>query len=610
MPAAAAGALPAILADADKLKQVFINLIGNALDAMADGGEIRIAATVENDADGRRMVVVRFRDSGSGMPKEVQARIFDPFFTTKEDGTGLGLCIAAQVMARHEGSLVLESSTEHGTTFAVWLPAPEEAPMAKILVVDDERNVRRAFEAILAGKGHLVVAVRGAEEALAAVDREDCDLAILGHLFAGNERPRRPAANQRAPPEAARNRHDRPGHHATAIEATKRGAFDYQLKPFSPPEMLKTIARALEAARLMKGQLALGSEMTSPSDEAIVGRSAVMQQVYKAIGRVAPTDATVLIRGESGTGKELVARAVYQHSLRSESPLMVVNCAAIPETLLESELFGYEAGAFTGAMTRRIGKFQQADGGTIFLDEIGDIPLLVQAKILRLLQEQTFERLGSNETIQVNVRVLCATNRNLEEAIAERHFREDLYHRLNVVTLQLPPLRERREDIPLLVDYFLNRFARGLRLEKPPLSREALDVLVNYCLARQRPRTGTRGPADDDFHRRLHHSGRRSASCSDDQSPGPHASDSGGWTDEQYLAFARTYLDSYRGERAHEAARGENGKVADCRGPAALRWQPNPCRPALGAAATDAAPENAKTWAPARLVRGSCSFHP
>ena len=278
--------------------------------------------------------------------------------------------------------------------------------MAKILVVDDERNVRQAFETILASKGHLVVAVRGAEEALAAVDREDCDLAILDICLPGmsgldalqrikERRPKMPVIVMTGQ-----------GTTSTAIEATKRGAFDYQLKPFSTPEMLQTIARALESARLMKGQLVLGSETTSPADETIVGRSAAMQQVYKAIGRVAPTDATVLIRGESGTGKELVARAVYQHSLRSESPLMVVNCAAIPETLLESELFGYEAGAFTGAMTRRIGKFQQADGGTLFLDEIGDIPLLVQAKILRLLQEQTFERLGSNETIQVNVRVL------------------------------------------------------------------------------------------------------------------------------------------------------------------------------------------------------------
>ncbi len=278
-----------------------------------------------------------------------------------------------------------------------------------------------------------------------------------------------------------------------------------------------------------------------------------MQQVYKAIGRVAPTDATVLIRGESGTGKELVARAVYQHSLRSESPLMVVNCAAIPETLLESELFGYEAGAFTGATTRRIGKFQQADGGTIFLDEIGDIPLLVQAKILRLLQEQTFERLGSNETIQVNVRVLCATNRNLEEAIVERTFREDLYHRLNVVTLQLPPLRDRREDIPPLVDYFLNRFARGLRLEKPPLSQEALDVLVNYSWP------GNVRELEHVVQRLMIFTGGYTIQAVDlppavtTNLPGLVASKTGGWSDEQYLVLARTYLDFYGGERAHEA---------------------------------------------------------
>ncbi len=425
--------------------------------------------------------------------------------------------------------------------------------MAKILVVDDERNVRQAFEAILASKGHLVVAARGAEEALAAVDREDCDLAILDICLPGMSGLDALARIKQRRPKLPVIVMTGQGTTTTAIEATKRGAFDYQLKPFVPAEMLQTIARALEAARLMKGQLALGSEAARPSDEAIVGRSAVMQQVYKAIGRVAPTDATVLIRGESGTGKELVARAVYQHSLRSESPLMVVNCAAIPETLLESELFGYEAGAFTGATTRRIGKFQQADGATIFLDEIGDIPLLVQAKILRLLQEQTFERLGSNETIQVSVRVLCATNRNLEEAIAQRAFREDLYHRLNVVTLQLPPLRDRREDIPALVDYFLNRFARGLSLEKPPLSQEALDALVNYSWP------GNVRELEHVVQRLMIFTGGYTIQAADLPPaitaglPVPMASKTGPWTDEEFLAFARTYLDSHGGERALEA---------------------------------------------------------
>ena len=267
----------------------------------------------------------------------------------------------------------------------------------------------------------------------------------------------------------------------TAIEATKHGAFDYQLKPFEPMEMLQTIAKALESARLMNERVAVDPETPSAAADAIVGRSSGMQQVYKSIGRVAQTNATVLIRGESGTGKELVARAIYQHSLRSQSPMLVVNCAAIPETLLESELFGYEAGAFTGAIGRRIGRFEQADGGTMFLDEIGDIPLAVQAKILRLLQEMSFQRLGGNQTIHVDVRVLCATHRDLEQAIAAGTFREDLYHRLNVVTIRVPPLRERPEDIPELVDYFLNRYCRELNIDKPPVTSEVIEQLQNYA---------------------------------------------------------------------------------------------------------------------------------
>lgn len=203
-----------------------------------------------------------------------------------------------------------------------------------------------------------------------------------------------------------------------------------------------------------------------------------MQEVYKAIGRVASTDATVLIRGESGTGKELVARAIYQHSLRSEKPFLVINCVAIPDTLLESELFGYEKGAFTGAAHRRVGKIEQAHGGTVFLDEIGDMPFSIQAKILRLLQERSIERLGGRQPIPVDVRILAATNRDLEKALQEGKFREDLYYRLKVVTLQLPPLRERIEDIPLLAEYFLSRFAREMDMENPGITQQAKETLM------------------------------------------------------------------------------------------------------------------------------------
>ena len=216
------------------------------------------------------------------------------------------------------------------------------------------------------------------------------------------------------------------------------------------------------------------------SREAIVGQSKPMQDVYKAIGRVSPTDATVLIRGESGTGKELVARAIYQHSLRAERPFLVINCVAIPENLLESELFGFEKGAFTGAYRRRVGKIEQAHGCTVLLDEIGDMPGTIQAKILRLLQGKTIERLGGRETIPVDVRIIAATNRNLEEALAEGRFREDLYYRLKVVTIWLPSLCDKQDDIPLLTEYFLSRHSCYMGINNPGLSEEAVNMLKNY----------------------------------------------------------------------------------------------------------------------------------
>jgi len=266
----------------------------------------------------------------------------------------------------------------------------------------------------------------------------------------------------------------------TAIEATKMGAFDYILKPFDIPDMLVVITQALEAGRFMRSPVDMDISPDKASREAIIGQSSPMQEVYKAIGRVSPTDATVLIRGESGTGKELVARAIYQHSLRADKPFLVINCVAIPESLLESELFGYEKGAFTGAAHRRVGKIEQAHGGTIFLDEIGDMPLGLQAKMLRLLQEKSIERLGGRQTLPVDVRVIAATNRDLEAAIAGGRFREDLYYRLKVVTIRLPLLNERPEDIPLLAEYFLARFTNKAGIINPGIAEEAKALLVNH----------------------------------------------------------------------------------------------------------------------------------
>jgi len=352
--------------------------------------------------------------------------------------------------------------------------------MSKILVVDDQATVLASFERILSGMGHAVISASQAEAALALLASENPDLVIMDIRLPGMnglEAFRRMTASRPRLPVIIITGY---GTTESAIEAMKLGAFDYQVKPFDPDEMLRTIDRALEGLRLMQRPVNIDPEIVPFAADAIIGQSAGMREVYKMIGRVAPTDATVLIRGETGTGKELVARAIYQHSRRDQAPLLVVNCAAIPETLLESELFGYERGAFTGAVSRRIGKFEQAGGGTVFLDEIGDIPLGMQVKILRVLQDRKFERIGGNETIRADVRVIAATNRNLEEAIEEGRFREDLYHRLNVVSMDIPPLRDRLEDLPRLVDYFLERFTRQLQLSKPILAETAMTALKTH----------------------------------------------------------------------------------------------------------------------------------
>ncbi len=267
----------------------------------------------------------------------------------------------------------------------------------------------------------------------------------------------------------------------TAIEAMKRGAFDYILKPFESHELKELIRKAIHARVSMHQKVTFKPDsIINLEQDLIVGSSRKMQEIYKMIGQIATKDVTVLIRGESGTGKELVARALYHHSLRKDKPFLPVNCAAIPEALLESELFGHEKGAFTGAYTQRVGKFEQCEGGTIFLDEIGDLTPATQAKLLRVIQEKEFQRVGGSETIRANVRIITATNKNLEEALKEDKFREDLFYRLNTITLFLPPLRERKEDIPDLCHYFLKRFSLEFNKNLRGFAPKALEILKNY----------------------------------------------------------------------------------------------------------------------------------
>ena len=346
---------------------------------------------------------------------------------------------------------------------------------ATILVVEDDPGAAESLRYVLEDEGHTVIAAGTGEEGLSLAGRERCDL-VLTDLklpgLSGLDLVKRLHTARARLPIILMTAH---GTTEVAIEATRHGAFDYLLKPFEMPMMLDAIQRALAASRLMSQPVEIGSVVAG--SDAIIGNSRAMQEIYKEIGRVAATPVTVLIRGETGTGKELVARAIYQHSDRAEKPFIAVNCAAIPGTLLESELFGHERGAFTGADARRIGRFEQADGGTIFLDEIGDMPVNTQVKLLRVLQEKSIQRLGGRDGLRIDVRVLVATHRDLEAAMREKQFREDLFFRLNVVVIELPPLRKRPEDIPDTVRYFLARYGTELGFKGPSIHPEALRLL-------------------------------------------------------------------------------------------------------------------------------------
>jgi two-component system NtrC family response regulator/two-component system nitrogen regulation response regulator GlnG len=355
--------------------------------------------------------------------------------------------------------------------------------MDQILIVDDDAQLRQSFGKILEGEGFEIRAAASGETGVEEVRREAPDLVVMDVRMPGMTGIAAMQQMRAIAPNLPVIIMTAYGGTETAIEATKLGAYDYILKPFDIPDILRLIGQALSAGRLARARVAIAPEQDADAPDqgdALIGQSRPMQEVFKAIGRAAPTDALVLIRGESGTGKELVARALWQHSTRAGKPFVVINCVAIPDTLLESELFGYEKGAFTGAGSRRVGKIEQAQRGTVFLDEIGDMPLSVQAKILRLLQEKQIERLGGRDTIPVDVRILAATNRDLEAAVAEGRFREDLYYRLKVVSVNLPPLRAREGDVPRLAAHFLVRLAREMDMQNPGLTPEAADVLAAH----------------------------------------------------------------------------------------------------------------------------------
>ncbi|HID93890.1 MAG TPA: sigma-54-dependent Fis family transcriptional regulator [bacterium (Candidatus Stahlbacteria)] len=352
--------------------------------------------------------------------------------------------------------------------------------MAKILVVDDEQSQRDLLAGLLSKANHRVVVAGSGEEALKKID-EGIDLAIVDLKMPGMDGLTTLKEFKKLNPEICVIILTAYGTVETAVEAMKHGAYDYLNKPIDVDELLLIIKRAMEREELLTEVRYLKEELNRYAKiPEIIGESDAMKQVMSTAYRVAQTNATVLIRGESGTGKELLARAIHLASPRKERRFVPVSCAAIPSTLLESELFGYERGAFTDAIKTKKGKFEVADQGTLFLDEIGDMPLSTQVKLLRVLQEREVERLGSNVTIPVDVRVIAATNQNLEQKIKQGEFREDLYFRLNVVTIVIPPLRERREDIIPLALHFLKKYTSECKKPVEDITKEAKDVLLRY----------------------------------------------------------------------------------------------------------------------------------
>ena len=351
-------------------------------------------------------------------------------------------------------------------------------PKPRILVIDDEAAIRDSLRMTLEYEGYEFIGAATGQEGLALVERDNPDLVLLDVKMPGMDGLEvldRLRNMNEALPVVVVSGH---GTISTAVEATKKGAFDFIEKPFASERVLVSLRNALDQRQLRDENRSLKKEVEVRHQ--MVGESQALKQVMAAVGRAAPTNATVLIQGESGVGKELVARTIHRNSLRSRERFIQVNCAAIPEELIESELFGHEKGSFTGATEKQVGKFEQADRGTIFLDEVGDMSQKTQAKVLRVLQEGEVERLGSARTIKVDVRVIAATNKNLEEESEKGSFREDLYFRLAVIPIHVPPLRERPEDVPILVRHYMEYFSRQNNVRPKRISSVALDALSRY----------------------------------------------------------------------------------------------------------------------------------
>lgn len=350
----------------------------------------------------------------------------------------------------------------------------------KVLIIEDEKNMVWALTNALKQDGYQIESVLRGDQALEAIESHNPDLVLLDIKLPGMDGISVLSAIRSAGNDVPVIMMTAHGTLDTAIQAIKLGATDYLSKPFELEEMKITVKKALQFGEMTKEINFLKDELNKNLKDTIIGSSQEMKDLLEVAEQVATSDATVLITGESGTGKEVIADFIYKSSARSDKPFVKVNCGALTETLLESELFGHEKGAFTGALARKPGRFERADGGTIFLDEIGEIPLSIQVKLLRVLQQKEFERVGGTETLTSDVRIIAATNRNLAEMVEAGSFREDLFYRLNVIPIEIPALRDRKEDIPLLLEHFTNKFAMKMKRQALVIEEKAMEYLVNY----------------------------------------------------------------------------------------------------------------------------------
>ena len=502
----AAGGEPAVAEiDAGQIQQVLTNLIVNAVEAMPGGGKADIAVRSQaacppdgGDARPSSYYAVEVRDEGVGIAEEHVWRLFEPFFTTKEvgEGTGLGLSIAYGIVQEHGGWIDVDQPAGSGELLYRLLARGSQAVKPRILIVDDERSMCDLLETDLRLRDYAPCCFTSAEEAFEAFGREDFEVVLTDLKMPGMdgiEFCSRLAANRPDVPVIVMTAF---GSLETATAAIRAGAYDFVTKPIEMELLAVILRRAIERRQLQEQirTLRAAVERTARFEE-LLGESPVMQKLYDQLSQIADSDASVLIAGESGTGKELVARALHQRSRRRDRPFVAVNCAALPDTLLESELFGHVKGAFTDARIDRKGLFLQAEGGTLLLDEIGEMPLAMQPKLLRALQENKVRPVGSEREVAFDARILASTNRDLETAVEERRFREDLFFRINVIQVELPPLRARGADALLLGPALHRRMRRAGQEASARHGPAGGRKTAGLLLARQRPRAAQRDRA-------------------------------------------------------------------------------------------------------------------